>query len=157
MIPRSIGFLRRGRALGEQTGEEHRRLHLSASDRDGVSDRLQPATLELKRRTLLLTGDNPSADRPERSGHTPHGPAGKRSIAMQSAGKVVAGQNSRHHAHGRAGVAAIQTLGGRSESFSSFNFEYPPARFRTLAAASNPPAHLSNAPQGTVPNGPRRG
>src|SRR5260370_32210678 len=45
MIPRSIGFLHRGLALGEQTREEHGRLHLSASDRHGVSDRLQPAVL----------------------------------------------------------------------------------------------------------------
>ena len=100
--------------LGQQPGEQDRRLQLCARDRQLVADWLQPRTLDRHRRPPLVRLD--ARTHPPQRLVDPNRPRGKRLVADELEAAVLAGEDPAEQAKHRAGVAAVDRSLGRDES-----------------------------------------
>ena len=101
------GFAHRRGARRLQAGQQHARLHLRAGHRGGVVDRLQRCAFNHHRRVPIRQRDARAHFR-KRFADSFHGPARQRLVADERKFSLLRRQQARNHAHGRAGVAAVE-------------------------------------------------
>ena len=98
----------RRRALGEEPGDEHARLHLRAGDGHVVGDRAQARAADGERREALVGRVDLGAHRAQRRGDAVDGaPADRRVAVEHEAAALLARQPAGEQAHERARVADV--------------------------------------------------
>src|SRR5262249_24465151 len=145
MIPGPMRFFNRGFAHRKKPGKQDGGLRLRAGQGSDVIDGSQLSTVNLQGRQFALTRRNASPHHAQRRSDASHAPAGKRGVAMQNAGKVLPSQNSRQHAHGGPGVAAIKTFAGLAEPLPAFDLKDLGAGSRSVSDGSNRASQLPEA------------
>ena len=132
MIPTGSRLDHTGFPFGKESRKQDGALHLGAGHRHFIGDVAQRSTLDDERRTTLLSLR--CKFRPhlgERIDDTSHRALRERGVANESGTKRLCCQNTRNQAHGRAGVAAIDILGGARESPAA-PFDGKGAMFRMI-------------------------
>ena len=117
VIARAHRLLDPGRPAGLQAGEEDRRLHLRARDRERVRDADERTALDAERCPAVarLARDR-RAHATERLDHPPHRPAQERSVTGETARERTPREHARDEPDGRAGVLAVERGGGCAEA-----------------------------------------
>ena len=103
------------RAVGEQPGEQQRRLQLRARHRQGVINAMQRAAMNNQRRRTRLAGGDFRAHQGERLGDAAHWPLHQRTVADQHTIKRLPGKHARKQTHTGAAVADIQRRDRRAQ------------------------------------------
>ena len=108
-------------ALGQQAGEQHTRFHLRTGDRHLVLDGAQRAARasDAQRRQTSRLRIYAGSHLLQRRDDALHRAPGERLVASHLAGELLAGKNTRQHAHGGTGVATIQRLGRNLEALTA--------------------------------------
>ena len=108
-------------ALGQQAGEQQTRFHLRTGDRHLVLDGEQRAARasDAQRRQTSRLRIYAGSHLLQRRDDALHGALGERLVASHLAAELLAGKNTRQHAHGGTGVATIQRLGRNLEALTA--------------------------------------
>jgi hypothetical protein len=105
----------RGRALGEQPGEEQAGLDLGAGDRQLVLDAVQRRAPDLERRQPVLAAGERGAHLAQRHGDPVDRPAADRVVAVERPlSPVLPGEPTRQQTQQGAGVADVDRRRGRA-------------------------------------------
>src|SRR5271165_6403329 len=108
MVAGASRFDDRGKALGEQSREKERRLHLRAGHWHFVMDGAQPRWANLQWREIIFARANVRAHLAKWRHYASHRALLQGGIAGQLGSKVLSRQNSREQADRCAGIAGIQ-------------------------------------------------
>ena len=109
-----------GLALGEESGEQHARLHLRAGHGQRVIDGPEPGAVDFERRELVFARANLRAHFGQRPHDALHRPAGERLVPEDAGEEGLGGQDSAQHTDGGARIAGVEIGGGRAQSVESF-------------------------------------
>ena len=110
MIARADRLLDHRLAFGKQSRKQQARFHLRTRHFGPVMDRPQRTTVNFQWRPFACARLDPCSHLRKRSHNARHRSPRKRIVSAQLAREGLAGEDATQHAHGRAGVSAVQYL-----------------------------------------------